>query len=150
MCSNYNKPIRPTSYGDRKAQASYTGADPGFVERAGGGGGGAAATASAAGAKVFGGSRLKTLFGISKGGARPLRPPPPPESASGIYMLAEFTFTVIDFYFSSLLGLSLLRKINPSGEEKFGQRIGEKSASVGEKSASVGEKSASVGEKSAA
>ena len=39
------------------------------------GGGGAAATASAAGAKVFGGSRLKTLFGISKGGA-------PPASAS--------------------------------------------------------------------
>ena len=39
-----------------------------------GGGGGAAATASAAGAKVFGGSRLKTLFGISKGG----RPPPNP------------------------------------------------------------------------
>ena len=39
---------------------------------------GAAATASTAGAKVFGGSRLKTLFGISKGGgARP-----PPESAS--------------------------------------------------------------------
>ena len=32
-------------------------------------GGGAAATASAAGAKVFGGSRLKTLFGILKGGA---------------------------------------------------------------------------------
>ena len=31
--------------------------------------GGAAATASAAGTKVFGGSRLKTLFGISKGGA---------------------------------------------------------------------------------
>ena len=45
-------------------------------------GGGAAATASAAGAKVFGGSRLKTLFGISKGGARaPCAPPP--ESASG-------------------------------------------------------------------
>ena len=46
-------------------------------------GGGAAATASAVGAKVFGGSRLKALFGISKGGggvARPLRPPP--ESAS--------------------------------------------------------------------
>ena len=40
--------------------------------------GGAAATASAAGAKVFGGSRLKTLFGISKGGGRA----PPPESAS--------------------------------------------------------------------
>ena len=40
------------------------GADPGFVE----GGGGAAATASAAGTKIFGGSRLKTLFGISKGG----------------------------------------------------------------------------------
>ena len=52
------------------------GADPGFVER---GGGGAAATASATGAKVFGESRLKTLFGISKG--RPLRPPPV-ESAS--------------------------------------------------------------------
>ena len=34
------------------------------------GGGGTAATASATGAKVFGGSRLKTLFGISKGGAR--------------------------------------------------------------------------------
>ena len=47
--------------------------------RSGKGGGGAAATASAAGAKVFGGSRLKTLFGISKGG----RPPPPLESASG-------------------------------------------------------------------
>ena len=46
------------------------------------GGGGAAATASTAGAKVFGGSRLKTLFGISKGGRRALRPPPP-ESASG-------------------------------------------------------------------
>ena len=50
-------------------------------------GGGAAATASAAGAKVFGGSRLKTLFGISKGGGRaPCAPPPcappPPESAS--------------------------------------------------------------------
>ena len=40
------------------------------------GGGGLRATASAAGAKVFGGSRLKTLFGISKGGgARPVRPP---------------------------------------------------------------------------
>ena len=49
-----------------------TGADPGFVER---GGGGAAATASAAGAKVFGGSRLKTLFGISKRGGGGLRPP---------------------------------------------------------------------------
>ena len=55
-----------------------SGADPGFVE----GGGGAAATASAAGAKVFGGSRLKTLFGISKGGRAPPAPPPPPESAS--------------------------------------------------------------------
>ena len=54
------------------------GADPGFVER--GGGGGAAATASATGAKVFGGSRLKTLFGISKGGGAP--PAPPPESVS--------------------------------------------------------------------
>ena len=43
------------------------------------GGGGAAATASAAGAKVFGGSRLKTLFGISKGGGAP---PAPPESTS--------------------------------------------------------------------
>ena len=43
---------------------SSSGADPGFVER-----GGTAATASAAGAKVFGGSCLKTLFGIS--GARP-------------------------------------------------------------------------------
>ena len=52
------------------------GADPGFVER-----GGAAATASAAGTKVFGGSRLKTLFGISKGGVR--APCAPPESASG-------------------------------------------------------------------
>ena len=49
-------------------------ADPGFVER---GGGGAAATASAAGEKVFGASRLKTLFGMSKGGrAPPARPPP--------------------------------------------------------------------------
>ena len=48
------------------------------------GGGGAAATASAAGAKVFGGSRLKTLFGISKGVAR-APAPPPPESAS-VYM----------------------------------------------------------------
>ena len=48
-----------------------SGADPGFVER-----GGAAATANAAGAKVFGGSRLKTLFGISKGGARPPCAPP--------------------------------------------------------------------------
>ena len=45
-------------------------------------GGGAAATASAAGAKVFGGSRLKTLFGISKGGARAPCGAPPPESAS--------------------------------------------------------------------
>ena len=60
----------------------HAGADPGFVER-GRGGGGAAATASAAGAKVFGGSRLKTLFGISKGGA-PCAPPP--ESASGMYV----------------------------------------------------------------
>ena len=40
------------------------------------GGGGAAATASAAGVKVFGGSRLKTLFGISKGGGAPCAPPP--------------------------------------------------------------------------
>ena len=53
-----------------------------------GGGGGAA------GAKVFGGSCLKTFFGISKGGgARPL-PPPPPESASGkcvhIYLYALY------------------------------------------------------------
>ena len=46
-------------------------------------GGGAAATASATGAKVFGGSRLKTLFGISKGGRAPPAAPPPPESASG-------------------------------------------------------------------
>ena len=37
--------------------------------------GGAAATASAAGAKDFGGSRLKTLFGISKGGGAPCPPP---------------------------------------------------------------------------
>ena len=51
----------------------HSGADRGFVE--GGGGGGAAATASAAVAKVFGGSRLKTLFEISKGGA-PFAPPP--------------------------------------------------------------------------
>ena len=55
-----------------------SGADPGFVERAG-----AVATTSAAGAKVFGGSRLKTLFGISKGGRAP--PAPPPESASEDY-----------------------------------------------------------------
>ena len=41
------------------------------------GGGGGAATAT----KVFGGSRLKTLFGISKGGARPTRAP---ESASAL------------------------------------------------------------------
>ena len=40
-----------------------------------GGGGGAAATASATGAKGFGGSRLKTLFGISKGGRTPPAPP---------------------------------------------------------------------------
>ena len=33
-------------------------------------------------------------------------------------MMADFPSTVI--YFSSLLGISLLRKINPSGEEKFG------------------------------
>ena len=47
--------------------------------------GGTAATASATGAKVFGGSRLKSLFGISKGGARaPCAPPP--ESASGPYV----------------------------------------------------------------
>ena len=39
------------------------------------GGGGAVATASATGAKVFGGSRLKTLFGISKGGRAPAAPP---------------------------------------------------------------------------
>ena len=46
-------------------------------------GGGVAATASAAGAKVFGGSRLKTLFGISKGGGGGRAPPAaPPESAS--------------------------------------------------------------------
>ena len=44
-------------------------------------GGGAAATASAAGANAFGGSRLKTLFGISKGGAPPA---PPPESACDV------------------------------------------------------------------
>ena len=50
------------------------GADPGFVER--GGGRGAAATANATGAKVFGGSRLKTLFEISKGGRAPPAPPP--------------------------------------------------------------------------
>ena len=42
--------------------------------------GGAAATASAAGAKVFGGSRLKTLWNFKRGGAPPA--PPPPESAS--------------------------------------------------------------------
>ena len=48
------------------------------------GGGGAAATVSAAGANDFGGSRLKTLFGISKGGRAPPAGPPPPESASGI------------------------------------------------------------------
>ena len=42
------------------------------------GGGGAAATA---GTKIFGGSRLKTLYGISKGGGgAPCTPPP--ESAS--------------------------------------------------------------------
>ena len=55
-----------------------TGADPGFVER-----GGAAVTASATGAKVFGGSRLKTFFGFSKGGGHTPPAPPPPESASG-------------------------------------------------------------------
>ena len=54
------------------SQYTEPGADPGFVER----GGGAAATASASGAKVFGGSRLKTLFGISKGGRAPCAPPP--------------------------------------------------------------------------
>ena len=54
-------------------KATIAGADPGFVER-----GGAAATASAAGAKVFGGSRLKTLFGISKGGGGGRAPPAPP------------------------------------------------------------------------
>ena len=46
-------------------------------------GGGAAATASAAGAKVFGGSRLKTLFGISKGGRAPPAPPPPESASAG-------------------------------------------------------------------
>ena len=49
----------------------------------------------AAGAKVFGGSCLKTFFGISKGGgARPLPCAPPPESASGkcvhIYLYALY------------------------------------------------------------
>ena len=34
-------------------------------------------------------------------------------------MQADFISTVI-LYFSSLLEISLLRKINPSGEEKFG------------------------------
>ena len=51
---------------------TQSGADPGFVER-----GGAAATASAAGTKIFGGSRLKTLYGISKGGGGAPCPPPP-------------------------------------------------------------------------
>ena len=67
------------------------GADPGFVERGGGGGGGAAATlfedplwnfkrgGGAGGARPLWPS-LKTLFGISKGGAR--APCAPPESAS--------------------------------------------------------------------
>ena len=51
--------------------------DQGRIQDLWKGGGGAAATASAAGAKVFGGSRLKTLFGISKGGVRaPCAPPP--------------------------------------------------------------------------
>ena len=45
--------------------------------KGGGGAQGLRATASAAGAKVFGGSRLKTLFGISKGGGHaPCAPPP--------------------------------------------------------------------------
>ena len=59
----------------------YSGADPGFVER----GGGAAATASAAGAKVFGGSRLKNLFGISNGGGG-APPAPPPLNPLVIFM----------------------------------------------------------------
>ena len=46
------------------------------MERGGGGAQGLRATASAAGAKVFGGSRLKTLFGISKGGGTPPAAPP--------------------------------------------------------------------------
>ena len=54
-----------------------------------GGGGGAASTASAAGAKVFGGSRLKTLFGMSKGGRAPCAPPP--ESASDITCMVILT-----------------------------------------------------------
>ena len=56
--------------------------------------GGAAATASATGAKVFGGSRLKTLFGISKGGRAPPAPPPP-ESASG-YRCLYFNNFIVD------------------------------------------------------
>ena len=58
----------------RASSLILAGADPGFVEW----GGGAAATASATGATVFGGSRLKTLFGISKGGERAPPAPPPP------------------------------------------------------------------------
>ena len=58
------------------------------------GGGGAAATTSAVGAKVFGGSRLKTLFGISKGGARaPCAPPLNPlvliQSVDDDYLMNE-------------------------------------------------------------
>ena len=64
------------------------------------GGGGAAATASAAGAKVFGGSRLKTLFGISKGGARapPLNPL--------VFPLLKFSFG-FKLFFPVFLSFSL-------------------------------------------
>ena len=52
-----------------------SGADPGFVER---GGAQRLPRAPQAWIKVFGGSRLKTLFGISKGGRAPCAPPPNP------------------------------------------------------------------------
>ena len=52
-------------------------------------------------------------------------------------MLADLTSRVI---FSSLLGISLLRKINSTEKEQFGYSVGEKSASVGEKFARVEER----------
>ena len=72
--------------------------DQGRIQDLWKGGGGAAATASAGGANVFGGSRLKTLFGISKGGAPPAPLPLNPLVMTNALLVVTQTLRPVQAY----------------------------------------------------